>query len=623
MPPRMGGVSRPKHLKSTLRRTAAYLSPYRWELALVTVAVILNSLGNVYSTWLLKPLVNDGLMPFINQSPPRMERLQAIVVQMLIAAGVCTLGVLLFRTLMVKVSTSVLAKIRTDTFDHLETLSISYFDKRTHGESMSLFTNDVNAMREMLSNSLPETINSGLRVVAVFTIMVCLSWQLSLVSAAMMSLMYVIIRFLGRRSSAFFKLRQDCLGNINGYIEEMMEGQNVVKAFCYEQSAITRFAELNERMRHSDVGANTYASILFPITGNLSHLLFAVTAALGGFLSINGHLDVGTVAAFLYCTRGFSMPINQLSQQFNAVLNALAGAERIFAVIDEPSEDDQGSTKLVHIRQYSQASGVKACSSWAWQIRDEAGKEQLHPLHGVVEFSNVTFAYDGVNPVLRNISLVANRGQKVAFVGATGAGKTTITNLLNRFYDIDSGLITYDGIPLNTLRKADLRRSLAMVLQDTHLFSGTVQDSIRYGRPGASLEQVIEAAKIANAHYFISHLPQGYETSLCDNGSNLSQGQRQLLSIARAAIMDPPVLVLDEATSSVDTKTEALIERGFDRLMQGRTVFVIAHRLSTVRNSDLIVVLDHGSIIEQGNHEQLLALKGQYYKLYTGQIELE
>lgn len=539
-------------------------------------------------------------------------------------AAVYTIGILgtfMYNRLMINVSTGTLTRLRLEMFTKMQTLPISYFDRRTHGEIMSTYTNDTDVMREMISQGLPSFISSAVRIVGVFTMMIVLNPILTGIAILMLVIMMLITKAIAGRSGRFFKARQDSVGKVNGYIEEMIEGQKVVKVFCHEQAVNSRFDELNETLRKNTAAASTLASIMGPIMNNLSHVTYAIIAASGGLLGVAGIIDIGTLGAFLQYTRSFSMPVAEISQQANNVLSALAGAERIFALLDEKAEEDEGDIVMVNAR-VNEKGELEECSErtevWAW--KKPTG--ELIRVRGDVRFEDVTFSYDGKVDVLKNVSLYAKPGQKIAFVGSTGAGKTTITNLINRFYDIQSGRITYDGIPIRQIKKASLRGSLGMVLQDTHLFTGTVRENIRYGRLDATDEEIVSAAKLANAHYFISHLPEGYDTVLTADGANLSQGQRQLIAIARAAVADPPVLILDEATSSIDTRTESLIEKGMDSLMKDRTVFVIAHRLSTVRNSDAIMVLEHGEIIERGNHDELIKQQGKYYQLYMGMFEL-
>ena len=633
--PGPGGRNRfakPKNAKGTFLRLLKYFKPYVLILILVTACIIIAAEANVYGTAQLKPLVDEHISPMLQYgaTPERWAAFGAHILRMAIVYVIGVSCVFINARLMLKVSTGILLDIRKEMFKKMQKLPIRYFDSHTHGEIMSRYTNDTDAMREMLSQSIPNLIDSFFRVASVFVMMIILSPTLTIVTVVMLVLMILVVKALGKRSGAYYKKRQAALGVANGYIEEMSEGQKVVKVFCREERINSRFAVLNDELRRAEAGANTWASILMPIMGNLSYIQYAITALLGTLMVVAWQtgsypalitLSVGGLISFLQYTRNFSRPITMMSQQFNSILSALAGAERIFALIDEEPEEDGGQIRLVNAK-YDESGELTECAErtdiWGWKTPD--GK--LTRVRGDVRFHDVDFSYDGKKLVLDDISLYAKPGQKIAFVGSTGAGKTTITNLINRFYDVDSGVITYDGFNIRDIGKDDLRRSLAMVLQDTHLFTGTVRENIRYGRKDATDEEVERAAKLANAHSFIMHLPDRYDTMIVDDGENLSQGQRQLLAIARAAVADPPVLILDEATSSIDTRTEALIERGMDELMNGRTVFVIAHRLSTVRNSNAIMVLENGRIIERGDHKELLAAKGRYYKLYTGAFEL-
>ncbi|MCI5897760.1 MAG: ABC transporter ATP-binding protein/permease [Firmicutes bacterium] len=624
---RTGAAARPKNAKETVRRILGYMLRYRVQLCFVVLAIMVSAAAGVAGTYFLKPIINRYIVPWIGHENPDLSGLAGILCVMAAIYLTGTLCSWLYSRLMINIATGTLYRIRTDLFSRMERLSVGYFDKHVHGELMSRYTNDTDALREMLSSGVPQLISSAISVSGIFVMMLLLSPALTLAVAFVLFLMLGIIKYLGKKSAFYFKKQQEAIGKLNGYIEEMVEGQKVIKVFNHEEEVKSEFARRNETLRQAASNANTCANVLMPIMSNLSYILYAIVAALGAASVIGGRLDLGSVAAFLQYTRSFAQPVTQISQLFNSVLNALAGAERIFALIDEPSEEDGGDVILVNVRE-KKGGGLEETEAhtgrWAWKCPDssERGGWRLVELRGDVRFRNVTFSYDGVKNVLKNVSLYAEPGQEIAFVGSTGAGKTTITNLLNRFYDINEGEITYDGIDLKRIRKADLRGSLAMVLQDTHLFTGTVRENIRYGNLEASDSEVEEAAKLANAHAFIQHLPQGYDTVLTADGANLSQGQRQLLAIARAAVADPPVLVLDEATSSIDTRTETLIQKGMERLMDGRTVFVIAHRLSTVRNADAILVLENGEIIERGSHEQLLQEKGKYYQLYTGMFEL-
>lgn len=619
--PRKQSFAKPKNAKGTFRRILKYFKPYRGQLVLVLIGLLASVAANIAGTFMLVPIINVYIIPWIGNENPDFT---GLIGQLAVMAAVYTIGILgtfMYNRLMINVSTGTLTRLRLEMFTKMQTLPISYFDRRTHGEIMSTYTNDTDVMREMISQGLPSFISSAVRIVGVFTMMIVLNPILTGIAILMLVIMMLITKAIAGRSGRFFKARQDSVGKVNGYIEEMIEGQKVVKVFCHEQAVNSRFDELNETLRKNTAAASTLASIMGPIMNNLSHVTYAIIAASGGLLGVAGIIDIGTLGAFLQYTRSFSMPVAEISQQANNVLSALAGAERIFALLDEKAEEDEGDIVMVNAR-VNEKGELEECSErteiWAW--KKPTG--ELIRVRGDVRFEDVTFSYDGKVDVLKNVSLYAKPGQKIAFVGSTGAGKTTITNLINRFYDIQSGRITYDGIPIRQIKKASLRGSLGMVLQDTHLFTGTVRENIRYGRLDATDDEIVSAAKLANAHYFISHLPEGYDTVLTADGANLSQGQRQLIAIARAAVADPPVLILDEATSSIDTRTESLIEKGMDSLMKDRTVFVIAHRLSTVRNSDAIMVLEHGEIIERGNHDELIKQQGKYYQLYMGMFEL-
>ncbi len=634
MPPHKNtGMKKPKDGKKTLLRILRYLEEYRFQLVLVALLVVVSSGAGVVGTYFLKPIIDNDIAPWIGSGNPDLRGLlhSIILLAAIYAAGaLCTYA---YNRIMVNIAANSLYKMRMDMFTHMQTLPIRYFDSRTHGEIMSRYTNDIDTLRNMMSQSVPQLISSGITVAGVFIMMLVLSIPLTILVVLMMLTIFGVIKLVGGKSALYYRNQQKAIGAVNGYIEEMIEGQKVVKVFCHEEESKQRFDVINGALCDAASKANTFASILMPIMNNLSYIHYALTAIIGATLTIlTGQremgifaLGLGALVSFLQYTRSFAQPITQVSQQFNVILNALAGAERIFALLDEKPEVDDGYVTLVNVKEKPDGTieeTAQRTGHWAWKHPHHDGTLTYVPLRGAVTFENVEFGYEPGKTVLNGISLYAEPGQKIAFVGSTGAGKTTITNLINRFYDVPDGKIRYDGININKIKKADLRRSLSMVLQDTHLFTGTVMENIRYGRLDATDEEVIAAAKLANAHWFISHLPDGYDTMLTGDGANLSQGQRQLLAIARAAVADPPVLILDEATSSIDTRTEALIEKGMDQLMEGRTVFVIAHRLSTVRNSHAIMVLEHGEIIERGSHEELIAKKGRYYQLYTGMFEL-
>lgn len=625
---RPGGFQKPKNLKNTIKRLAKYLEKHKLLLFLVMLFVLLSTLGNVAGTYMLEPIIDDYITPLIGTNPSGADFLPLIKMLAFMACiyAVASLSSFAYRRIMLYVSQKILNEIRGDLFNHMEDLSLKYFDTHTHGELMSRYTNDADTLREALSNGVVQLFSSTVSVVSTFIMMLVISPILTIFIVLMLIVMLFCVKKIGGKSAKYFKKQQNALGAANGYIEELIEGQKVVKVFCHEKEAEAEFNVLNEDLRHVATKANTYASVIMPIMGNLSYVNYAITTTAGAFLVIGGMLKVGSVAAFLQYTRSFSQPITQISQQFNTLISAIAGAERIFEVLDEKPEVDDGYVTLVNCNVDENGNiteSEKRTGTWAWKHPHSDGTLTYTLLKGDVRFHNVVFSYDGKKTVLNNISLYARPGEKIAFVGSTGAGKTTITNLINRFYDVEEGKITYDGINVKKIKKSDLRRSLAMVLQDTHLFTGTVRENIAYGNFDASEEEIENAAKLANADSFIKRLPHGYDTMLTSDGANLSQGQRQLLAIARAAVADPPVLILDEATSSIDTRTEELIEKGMDKLMHGRTVFVIAHRLSTVRNSDAIMVLEHGEIIERGSHDELLQQKGKYYQLYTGQFELD
>lgn len=619
-----GHALKPRDTKRVIKRILEYMKPYKIQLTLVMLLVLVSSGASIAGTYFLKPLFNDYIVPFIGQQNPDLSnflRVIGIMAVIYTAGAAATYG---YNRLMLNISTGTLYKMRTDMFKHMQALPIKYFDTHTHGELMSRYTNDIDALRNMLSQSFVQLFSSGITVIGVFIAMLVLSPVLTLVVVGMLFLMIFAIKKLGAQSGKYFREQQIAIGKVNGYIEEMIEGQKVVKVFNHEAKSKDEFDKLNEELFEASKGAHSFSGMLRPIMGNLSYIHYSITAIIGAILAITTGFDLGSLASFLQYTRSFSQPITLMSEQFNTILMALAGAERIFDLLDVKPETDDGNVTLVNAEIDSKGKLTEAnrrTGLWAWKVPDGNHVKYIQ-LKGDIRFSNVVFGYEENKTVLKGITLYAKPGQKIAFVGSTGAGKTTITNLINRFYDISDGEILYDGINIKNIKKADLRRSLSMVLQDTHLFSGTVMENIRYGRLDATDEEVIEAARFANADSFIRHLPDGYNTMITADGMNLSQGQRQLLAIARAAVADPPVLILDEATSSIDTRTEALIEKGMDRLMEGRTVFVIAHRLSTVRNANAIMVIENGEIIERGSHEELIEQHGRYYQLYTGMFEL-
>lgn len=619
---------RPKSVKKTVKRLMSYVTgQYRAQFLLVLVFIILSAAAGVAGSLFIQVLIDDYITPLLSQANPVFTRLLYALLKM---AGIYLVGViatLLYNRMMVTIAQGVLKKIRDEVFSHMQGLPIKYFDTHTHGDIMSIYTNDIDTLRQMISMSIPQVFSSIVTIVAVFCAMLVTSIYLTLFVIVSIGLMMIVTKKIGGKSASFFIKQQQSLGKLDGYIEEMVNGQKVIKVFCHEKQAKNQFDELNSELCKNATEANRYANIFMPVMMNLGNLQYVLIAIIGGTLAISGvsHLTLGAIASFLQLSKSFTGPINQVSQQINSIVMALAGAERIFTLMDEKEEKDDGYVTLVNARYDGDtlAETNKRTGIWAWKHPHGDGTVTYTRLTGDVRLYDVDFGYEEGKPVLHDITVYAEPGQKVAFVGATGAGKTTITNLINRFYDIADGKIRYDGININKIKKNDLRRSLGIVLQDTNLFTGTVMENIRYGRLEATDEEVYEAAKLANADGFISRLPQGYNTILTGDGANLSQGQRQLLSIARAAVADPPVMILDEATSSIDTRTEAIVQKGMDRLMHGRTVFVIAHRLSTVQNSDVIMVLDHGRIIERGSHEKLIEEKGKYYQLYTGAFELE
>ena len=627
--PRMGGprpkVENPgKLLKRIMDEVFRHYLPH---CILVLVCIVVSALANVQASLFLKTLMDDYIVPMTQQQDPDFAPLAAALLRVGIIYVIGILAAWGNARIMVNVTQGTLRNLRTQLFTHMESLPIKYFDQHPHGDIMSVYTNDVDTLRQMLSQSIPQLVSSAITIVSVFFSMCMLSWQLTIVTMLMVALMMFCSKKITQQSGKYFIQQQRDLGKLNGYIEEMMEGQKVVKVFTHEQKALDGFRQLNDQLKDSANKANSFANIMMPGNAQLGNISYAVCALAGAAMAVSGMggTTLGTVVAFLSLNKGFNMPISQVSMQANSIIMALAGAERIFKMMDEESETDEGYVTLVNAKYDRNDQLVETderTGLWAWKHPHHDGTTTYHKLEGSITFTDVDFGYVPEKTVLHDINLYGRPGQKIAFVGSTGAGKTTITNLINRFYDIQDGKIRYDGINIHKIKKADLRRSLGIVLQDTHLFTGTVADNIRFGKLDATDEEIIAAAKIANAHSFIERLPQGYNTMVSGDGANLSQGQRQLLAIARAAVADPPVLILDEATSSIDTRTEALIEKGMDRLMEGRTVFVIAHRLSTVRNSNAIIVLEHGGIVERGSHDELLAQKGEYYQLYNGMFEL-
>ena len=621
---------RPELNKGTVKRLLKIISEkYKKHLVLVFICLVISSVVSVSAPLFSKKIIDDYIVPLLGTENPVFDGLRNLILIMGVVFLLGIISTFIYNRLMVVIAQGTLKKIRDTMFAKMQKLPIRYFDTVPHGDVMSHFTNDTDTLEQMISQSLPQLVSSILSLITVTISMIALSWQLTLFIFIFVFIMLRITMSITKKSGNYFMGQQETLGKVNGYIEEMINGQKVVKVFNYEDRAKKNFDELNENLYSNMVNANKFANILMPILNNLGNLEYVLVAIIGAFLAISGKvptLTIGTIASFLALTRSFNQPIKNVSSQANTVVMAIAGATRIFKLIDEEPEVDEGYVTLVNAKIDENGNITETperTGKWAWKHPHHDGRLEYVELKGHIEMENVNFGYEPNKEILHNISLYAKPGQKIAFVGATGAGKTTITNLINRFYDIEDGKIRYDGINIKKIKKEDLRRSLGLVLQDTNLFTGTIKDNIKYGKLDATDEEVIEAAKIANAHEFISMLPNGYDTMLTQNGSQLSQGQRQLLAIARCAINDPPVMILDEATSSIDTRTEKLVQEGMDKLMNGRTVFVIAHRLSTVRNSKAIMVLEHGNIIERGTHEQLLEEKGQYYQLYTGAFELE
>lgn len=614
------GYKRPKNTKKTFNHLLVYLGKHKWSFVLVAILVLISSGANLTGTYLLKPIINKYIVPGnING-----------LIKALIAMGIMyfcgATSTLLYNKLMIKTSQKVIEEIRNDLFVHVQKLPLKYFDSNTHGELMSRFTNDVDTLQEAMNNSFAMIIQSFITLFGTIIMMMVLSVKLSLIVIVFLAVMLLFIKFNGKHSKKYYTKQQAELGKLNGFIQEMIDGQKVEKVFNHEEANYKQFLEMNENLRKESTNALAFSGMMVPTIVSLSYFNYAISACVGGLLALNGQIDLGSLSAYLVYVRQSAMPLNQFTNQINFMLMALSGAERIFDMMEEEVEIDDGKVTLCHVCKDANGNLVecnKDSNIFAWKVPTSNNNFDYVELKGDVRFNDVVFGYVDKKKVLNKISLYAKPGQKIAFVGSTGAGKTTIVNLINRFYEIQSGTITYDGIDIKDIKKDDLRKSLAMVIQDTHLFTGTIADNIRYGKNDATDEEVYEAAKIANADSFIKRLPDGYNTMLYSDGSNLSQGQRQLLAIARAAIAKPPVLILDEATSSIDTRTERLIEKGMDAIMEGRTVFVIAHRLSTVRNSNAIMVLEKGEIIERGDHDELLNQKGRYYQLYTGQFELE
>lgn len=618
-----------KNVGKTAKRLLKYVTgTYKVEFIVVFICIVVSSISSIAVSFSMKIMLDDYIMPLVDQASPDFSGFYRALITLAIIFVFGIIGSFLYSRLMVKIGQGVLKRVRDEMFEHMQTLPIRYFDQNTNGSIMSLYTNDTDTLRQMINQSIPQVLMSGITIIATFISMLVLSPLLTILAVLVILVMFLLARKLGGNSGKYFVQQQLDLADVTGFVEERMNGQRVIKVFNHEEKSKEEFDELNARLYNSSSKAHTFASIMGPVMGNIGNLQFVLTAILGAILSINGigGITIGTIVAYLQFTKSFSQPFMQVAQQFNSIVMALAGAERIFEMIDEEPEVDDGYVTLVNAKKDENGNLVECkerTGTWAWKHPHQAdGSVTYTELKGDVRFYDMSFGYEEDKIVLHDLTLYAKPGQKLAFVGSTGAGKTTITNLINRFYDVQDGKIRYDGININKIKKADLRRSLGIVLQDTHLFTGTIMENIRYGKLDATEEEVYEAAKLAYADQFIRRLPNGYNTMLTGDGEELSQGQRQLIAIARAAIANPPVLILDEATSSIDTRTESIVQKGMDNLMKGRTVFVIAHRLSTIRNSDAIIVLEHGRIIERGTHKELIKQHGTYYQLYTGKLEL-